>query len=118
MRFFVVVIVVMSTLSLGNLSVISIVRFFVVVVVVMSTLWSAGQSAAVCASLFPQLCLSSSRAYLHLGSVTNLRQVANSFDEFDGRTVIDLGCGTVRKGGGRGWRGGVCMCVGGAKVHC
>ncbi len=23
-------------------------------------------------------------------------QVANSYDEFDGQTVIDLGCGTVR----------------------
>ena len=32
--------------------------------------------------------------WLHM--VTPVPQVANSFDEFEGQTVLDLGCGTVQ----------------------
>ena len=33
-------------------------------------------------------------------------QVSNSFDEFEGRVVADLGCGTVRGGGAQSlWLG-------------
>jgi predicted RNA methylase len=34
---------------------------------------------------------------LHVTSVANCLQVDSMYDEFSGRSVIDIGCGTVRK---------------------